>query len=309
MILTVTMNPSVDIMYQLDELVLDDVNRVQTIKKTAGGKGLNVSRVAYQQGEAVTATGLVGGELGEFVKHQLTEQGIQHHFSMINGKTRNCIAIIHEGNQTEILESGPSISEEEVEEFITEFETLLPDSDVVTISGSLPAGVPSAFYTRLIAKATQHHIPVLLDTSGTALEQALSREPKPTVIKPNLSELASLLQTDEQQIADNLAEYLQQPLFKGVDIIVVSLGADGAFVKWHDSFYRVTIPKIDVVSPVGSGDATLAGLAVGLSREEQPEVILKRAMAAGMLNAQQQATGMIEASNMTQMMSEVKVHQ
>ena len=152
------------------------------------------------EGEAVTATGLVGGELGEFVKHQLTEQGIQHHFSMINGKTRNCIAIIHEGNQTEILESGPSISEEEVEAFITEFETLLPDSDVVTISGSLRYRVPSAFYTRLIAKATQSIIfPFYLIHRGTALEQALSREPKPTVIKPNLSELASLLQTDEQR--------------------------------------------------------------------------------------------------------------
>ena len=94
-----------------------------------------------------------------------------------------------------------------------------------------------------------------------------------------------------------------------MDIIVVSLGPDGAFVKWHDSFYRVTIPKIDVVSPVGSGDATLCRISSGIISRRATEVILKRAMAAGMLNAQQQATGMIEASKMTQMMSEVKVHQ
>ena len=104
MILTITMNPSVDISYQLDNLSINHVNRTNKLNKTAGGKGLNVTRVLNQLNEQVVASGLKGGKLGEFLEQSLNDHNIANHFFEIQGNTRNCIAILHEGNQTEILE-------------------------------------------------------------------------------------------------------------------------------------------------------------------------------------------------------------
>ena len=103
MILTVTMNPSIDISYPLDELKIDTVNRVVDVTKTAGGKGLNVTRVLSEFGDSVVATGLVGGKLGEFLVEHIDDKVTKRFFS-IQGETRNCIAILHGDNQTEILE-------------------------------------------------------------------------------------------------------------------------------------------------------------------------------------------------------------
>lgn len=117
MILTVTMNPSVDISYPLEEFNLDTVNRVAKVSKTPGGKGLNVTRVLKQLNDKVVATGLIGGALGTDIKEKLLQTGIKNDFFEISGETRNCIAILHEGNQTEILEKGPTITKSESENF------------------------------------------------------------------------------------------------------------------------------------------------------------------------------------------------
>ncbi|MDT4061141.1 PfkB family carbohydrate kinase, partial [Staphylococcus aureus] len=135
MILTLTLNPSVDISYPLTALKLDDVNRVQEVSKTAGGKGLNVTRVLAQVGEPVLASGFIGGELGQFIAKKLDHANIKHAFYNIKGETRNCIAILHEGQQTEILEQGPEIDNQEAAGFIKHFEQLLEKVEAVAISG------------------------------------------------------------------------------------------------------------------------------------------------------------------------------
>ena len=112
MILTVTMNPSIDVSYPLNQLNIDTVNRVTNVSKTAGGKGLNVSRVLSQLDASLTATGVIGGHFGDYLTEQLDKDDISHSFSKIAGETRSCIAILHEGKQTEILESGPEVSKE-----------------------------------------------------------------------------------------------------------------------------------------------------------------------------------------------------
>ncbi len=102
MILTVTMNPSIDTRYQLDKLIIDDVNRV-TPEKTAGGKGLNVSRVLLQLGDDVLATGLLGGHMGAYMAELMDADGVKNDFVPITGETRICLNILHAGNQTELL--------------------------------------------------------------------------------------------------------------------------------------------------------------------------------------------------------------
>ena len=153
MILTVTMNPSIDISYPLDVLQLDTVNRVAEVSKTAGGKGLNVTRVLSEIKDPVAATGLLGGRTGQFILDHLGE-GIEERFFEIAGDTRNCIAILHEGKQTEILEKGPTISEKEGQDFLDHYRHLVEQVEVVAISGSLPAGLPVDYYASLVKIAS-----------------------------------------------------------------------------------------------------------------------------------------------------------
>ncbi|MDR3777535.1 MAG: PfkB family carbohydrate kinase, partial [Collinsella sp.] len=192
MILTVTMNPSVDTRYQLDELIIDDVNRV-TPEKTAGGKGLNVARVLGQLGDDVVATGLLGGHMGAYMAELMDADGINNDFVPIKGETRICLNILHAGNQTELLESGPTIAPEELDAFTAKFTELAGKADVVTISGSLPRGVEADYYAKITGIAENAGAKVLLDTSGASLEAALKSEIKPELVKPNLTEINGLL--------------------------------------------------------------------------------------------------------------------
>ena len=192
MILTVTMNPSIDTRYQLDKLIIDDVNRV-TPEKTAGGKGLNVSRVLLQLGDDVLATGLLGGHMGAYMAELMDADGVKNDFVPIAGETRICLNILHEGNQTELLESGPQIAPAELEAFTAKFAELAAKADVVTLSGSLPRGVDAGYYAELVKIAEEAGAKVLLDTSGASLEAALESDAKPELVKPNLTEINGLL--------------------------------------------------------------------------------------------------------------------
>lgn len=307
MILTVTMNPSLDMAYTVPHLVIDDVNRSVSVAKTAGGKGLNVTRVLHLMETEVAATGLIGGNIGKYVTDQLDETGISHDFYPIKGETRHSIAILHdEGKQTEVLESGPEVSKEEIAGFLDKFAELVSEADVLTISGSLPKGFDPDFYQVLIEKSGEAK--VLLDTSGESLKQSLLGKKKPFLIKPNLSELQDLV-GHELSLDDleGLKKELTSELFEGVEGIVVSMGGQGAVAKYQDEFYRVEIPKIKVVSPVGSGDATLAGLARGVSQKLGVDALLKTGMVAGMLNTQEARTGWINMDNFGKLFWGIKV--
>ena len=306
MILTVTLNPSIDISYPLEELKLDTVNRVSEVSKTAGGKGLNVTRVLAESGETVGATGFVGGTNGQFIKTHLPLD-VQSFFYDILGDTRNCIAILHEGNQTEILEAGPEIIRTEALGFLHHFKLLMPTADVVAISGSLPTGLPVDYYASLIEIAGEAGSKVVLDSSGKSLEAVLHSPVKPTVIKPNREELSQLLGRDVSADFEDLKEVLKDSLFEGIEWIIVSLGGDGAFAKHEDVFYKVDIPKIEVVNPVGSGDSTVAGISAGLSSGKDDAALLTHAMVLGMLNAQEKMTGHVNMAHYDDLYQQINV--
>lgn len=307
MIVTVTMNPSVDISYPLDTLKLDDVNRVENVSKTAGEKGLNVSRVIKQMDGDLIASGILGGSLGAYIIDQLNEEGVPNRFLEIEKESRNCIAILHEGKQTEVLESGPTLDDGEGEEYLKLFEKLIEDAEVVTMSGSLPKGLPSNYYQKLLEISHSKDVKVLVDTSGEALKQALLGEEKPFLIKPNTDELNALLEQEVTSDIHVLRDALNDSLFEGIEAIVVSMGEDGAFAKIQGEFYKVSIPSIDVVNPVGSGDATIAGLALAINQELPWDEVLKTAMTTGMLNTMEDKTGHVNKDNFDTYYSQVKV--
>lgn len=307
MILTVTMNPSVDISYSVQDFKLDDVNRVEKARKTAGGKGLNVARVIKQLGEDVLATGVLGGTIGDYITQELMKSEIKNDFFRINQESRNCIAILHDGKQTEILESGPTLLEGEGEAFLEKYQEQLSKSALVTISGSLPKGLDSGFYRQMVDIGQEKGIPMIVDTSGESLKQVLFHKVKPFAIKPNINELFQLFGMKLKMNVSNLKQLLTIELFHGIEWIVISMGREGAFVKHGNHYYRVTIPSINGVNAVGSGDATVAGLAVALVKKQTVQDVLKTAMTTGMLNTMEAETGYINPAKFDSLFDLVKV--
>ncbi len=308
MILTVTMNPAIDTAYNLDKLVIDDVNRVSP-KKTAGGKGLNVSRVLVQLGDDVVATGLLGGHMGAFMGELMDADGIKHDFSPIAGETRICLNVLHEGNQTELLESGPEVSEDELAAFTAKFDGLVKQADCVAISGSLPKGVPADYYVELMAMAADANVPVLLDTSGAALDACLNASVSPTLVKPNLTEINQLLGTSytPEQVHELAAALKADERFQGIPWVVVSMGAAGSFGFHDGKVYRATTPPIEAVNATGSGDSTIAGFAHAIAAGADPVTVLKTGNTCGKLNAMDPQTGHLVIDRWDEVYNSVEV--
>lgn len=295
MILTVTLNPAIDIVYKLDELKIDSTNRVLTTRKSAGGKGLNVARVIYQMKREVKATGFLGGDHGKLLKTKLDRESIDNDFYYVKDETRNCIAIIHQNSQTEVLEKGPIISIDEAQGFIDHFTNMINDVDLVVISGSLPQGLEADYYNKLVEICKNKNKKVIVDTSSKSLQEVL--KVKPNVIKPNIDELSDILGRNVSTSIEDIKEALNNELFLGIDIIAVSLGGNGMFVKWNNKFFKVDIPKVVVKNAVGSGDSSVAGIAIGLSEGRDVEEVLKMSNTLGILNAIEEVTGKVNIEN------------
>lgn len=188
MITTVTLNVAVDKAYVVDELNKGEVMRVKTCSNTAGGKGLNVAKVARLCKEEVLATGFVGGHNGAYVEELLEGYKVKSQFVHVKGETRSCINVLAaDGSSTEFLEPGEPIEPSEVDDFLLQFEEIAKKSDVVTISGSVPRGVDISIYGKLIDLVKTAGHKVILDTSGKLLEESVKA--CPTMIKPMMMKL------------------------------------------------------------------------------------------------------------------------
>ena len=282
MILTITANPSVDMSYQLDSFNIDGVTRTDKVIKHAGGKGIHVGYVLHELGKGVIHSGFVGGKLGEFIEEGLKEKGQESRFIKIKEPTRNCLAILHEGKQTEILEAGPTISQAERDEFINKLDEISADCSVISMSGSLPKGLDSSFYKEIIAYGKSHDKFVAVDTSGKTLKDVVNAEIKPDLIKPNETEVADLL--GEEITKDNIKEALKKAPLSEIEYVIVSLGKDGAVVKAGDRVFKASVPEVKAINPVGSGDSSLAGAIFAIDQGKSAEEVIKTSMTCGLLN-------------------------
>ncbi|WP_274651140.1 1-phosphofructokinase [Paenibacillus humicola] len=306
MITTVTLNAAIDKTYYLPRFPIGQVTRVSNMSVDAGGKGLNVARVIKQLGFPVMAAGFVGGYNGQYIENTLKQSGIPHDFVHVDGESRICLNIIDESAATssELLEPGPSITEEQIGELKRKLAGLAARSRVVCFSGSLPAGVPLDIYADLIRIAKAEGAFVFLDTSGEALRCGL--EAGPCLIKPNEEEAIALLGKaggGEEDYFRALEDFCGNRISR----TVVSLGGSGALALWEGSRYRIRIPAVPVVNTVGSGDAFLAGMAAALADGRGPEDCLRLAAAAGTANALQRRTGWVEPADVDNLLGLVTV--
>ncbi len=305
MITTVTFNPAIDKRYYIKSIVIGEVQRVIDVENTAGGKGLNVSRVAAILGEKVSATGFLGGTNGQFVEEEISRIGIESRFYKIKGQTRCCLAIIDsEGKQTEFLEPGPEIDVKDFEGWLKIYEELLENTDVVTASGSLPLGLDTNSYGRIIHMAKVRGIKFFLDTSGNALLEGA--EAKPYFLKPNLDEISLITGKIINTQIDILKgiKYLNE---KGVELVTVSMGKDGSISGYKGNYYRVISPEINAVNSVGSGDSFTAGMAVAHNRGMNIINSIRFASACGAANAMENRTGYVRIENVEKIFKETKV--
>lgn len=304
MILTVTLNPSVDTSYTLDNLSLGNVNRVEKVIKTPGGKGLNVSKVLNKLGSEIMATGFLGGKSGEFIKDKLSTLKILSNFSQVSGDTRTCIAIISKTEITEILEKGPLISGDEWSNFKKDFQKLLIGKSCVALSGSLPQGLSQNSYTELMQISSEMGVKVFLDTSGKTLQTAL--EAKPFFIKPNQDEIEDLFGIKILSEED-LIYHGKLLLKKGIENILITLGGKGAIFFNKDGIYRCLIPKVEIKNTVGSGDSTVAGFIHGFEHGASIEDTLRLSLACGTSNAMLDITGDIDLKMVEKLKLEIKI--
>lgn len=306
MILTVTLNAAIDKRYVVEKFRLGEVNRVKECACTPGGKGLNVSKPAAIAGEEVVATGFVGGHAGNYIEEALKPFGIRSEFYHLDAESRSCINIWDETNrvQTEFLEPGFTVTEEQFQGFLEKFRELVKQADVVAMSGSVPKGLDGTAYQRLVKICREEKKKVILDTSGALLEDGIKA--KPTMIKPNLDEIRMLTGTSCESL-EEMIEAAKEIKKNGVEIVVVSLGAEGSFVVCDRGIYQAKVPKVDAVNTVGCGDSMIAGFAVGFSKNISVEGSLRLASAVSAAAALREETGFFVKEDMEAIFKEVKV--
>ncbi len=306
MILTVTLNAAIDKRYVVEGYQEGQVNRVKECSYVPGGKGLNVSKPASIYGAEVVTTGFVGGHAGNYIEDSLKPFGIKSEFYHVEAESRSCINIWDEINhvQTEFLEPGFTLTEKDFDGFEQKFRTLVKGAKIVAMSGSVPKGLDGTAYQRLVRIVKEAGKPVILDTSGQLLEMGI--QAAPTLIKPNIDEIRMLT----GKICDNISDIIEAAKEihrNGVEIVAVSLGADGSLVVGEEGTFRAEVPKIDAVNTVGCGDAMIAGFAIGMEEGLSIPEMLRKASAVSAAAAMREETGFFCMEDMENLLPEIKI--
>ncbi len=277
MIITVTMNPAIDKTIELNTFVHGDLNRIQKVILDAGGKGINVSKTIRALGGESLATGFLGGRNGDYIQDVLRKFSIKTDFVKIEEETRVNTKIAETtGLVTELNEKGPVIDLQAMSELLMKLMNCLKTDSLLVLSGSVPLGVPKSIYRLLTELAHEMGAKVLVDADGDLFAEALSA--KPDIVKPNQSELEKYfgyaMDSDEK-----IVEAGKKLLEKGVKIVIISLGAEGAyFIDKEHTLYSPAL-SVQVNSTVGAGDAMVAAFSYGVDQGLSFEETAKLAMA------------------------------
>ena len=259
-VVTCTLNPAIDQTIMLDELRPGHVHRAKNMVLHAGGKGVNVaSCLADWGGTEITATGILGRDNAGIFEALCSAKNIHDGFIRIPGETRTNLKLCHDGDTTDINFSGPRGSAETRQSIFDRMLQLCTSDTLALLAGSVPEGVGPGIYGELTGEILHRGGRVFLDTSGLPLECALHAPSLPFCIKPNRAELeefaGTALDTDNAMIT-----VARELLSRGVGLVVISLGAQGALFVTGAEILRAALPVLRVDSSVGAGDAMMAGL-------------------------------------------------
>ena len=261
MIVTLTLNPSVDRTVEVETLARGEVMRALGVRVDPGGKGINVSRALATHGIPTRAVVTIGGAEGEHLVALLRGTGIEIVPVPIKGAIRSNITVVEpDGTTTKFNEPGAELSPEELNAVFDAVANAIAAADWLVVSGSLPPGTPADVYADLVRALAGSGIRVAVDTSGPALEAALAAGP--SLVKPNRDELAEVTGVRLVTIAD-VVEAACRLRDRGAGAVLASLGGDGAVLVDDDGAIHGQTPVVAPLSSVGAGDAILAGFLAG----------------------------------------------
>ena len=309
MIITVTLNAAIDKSLSVPNFRLGRRHRTVEQQTLAGGKGVNVARTLKTLGAPVIATGLAGGPTGTRIVEQLTEESILNDFVRIREESRTNTAV-HDpttGQQTEINERGPAVTDREIELFRDKLMYLSGGAELVVFAGSLPRGVGPDLYFDLIRMVAKAGITTVVDTDGEPLRHAVRAEPH--VISPNILEAEELVGhefNDDEEMVIAVREMrglgAREAIMTTPDGCFATVLEDG-----EPTLYRVRIEPRETVAPVGAGDAFLAGYVAARYAGAAPAECLRQGVACGAESTQRLGAGLVDPSTIGRLVSETQV--
>jgi 1-phosphofructokinase family hexose kinase len=310
MILTVTLNAAIDRTLAVPNFHVGRRHRAVEQTAVAGGKGVNVARALRALGRPVLATGTVGGGTGGRIIELLEDEGIANDFIRIGEESRMSTAVIDptDGVTTEINERGPALSGTERERAVERILYLAQGVQLVVLCGSLPRGVPVELYGQLVEELHRLGVKSVLDTEGEPLR--VGTRSGPELVTPNVTEAEELVGhefADDEDKLNGLREIVELGARDAVITYesgcVALLGGDSA----ERIAYRVTVEPREPMSPIGAGDAFLAGYVAGLYNGRSPEDCLRFATACGAESVRPVGAGVIDPREVERLLPEVTV--
>jgi tagatose 6-phosphate kinase len=297
----------VDKTVYVDEIVSGKFNRAERYSCVAGGKGCNVSKAVKTMGGETRALVVVGGHSGRHVVEMMEDdEGVECIPVWVESPTRTITTVLEEEShrQTAFFEPGSQVTEAEGDAIVEAFRSAVKDAAVVSLSGTVSDPTIGWLYSKLIRIADEVGVRVILDSHGP--EFANGVRCTPFMIKPNLEEAEEEL---GRTLSDEAAQWDAIDSFheRGIEQVVLSLGEDGALVSRGGTKLRVSPPAIEEVNAVGSGDALVAGYALGLSQDLPLEVAARLACAMGTANASSWDIGHFDPALVARLKGEVTV--
>ncbi len=304
-ILTLTMNPALDLTVQLGPLQIGQVNRSDAMLSHAAGKGINVAQVLADLGHELTVAGFLGVDNQQPFETLFAKRGFVDEFVRVPGETRSNIKLAESsGRITDLNGPGPEVSAQAQQALAARVEQIAAGFDAVVVAGSLPRGVSAQWLKTLLLRLNAMGLKVALDTSGEALRAGL--EASPWMIKPNTEELADALDAPIISIAAQ-AEAAADLRQRGIEHVVISQGSEGVHWFSADVALQALPPKVTVASTVGAGDSLLAGMVHGLLCGHKPEQTLRTATAIAAMAVTQIGFGINDPAQLKRLESGVNV--
>ena len=309
MIITVTLNAAIDKSLSVPNFRLGRRHRTVEQRTMAGGKGVNIARTLKTLGQPVIATGFAGGITGTHIVEQLTEEAILNDFVRIREESRTNTSVLDPttGQQTEINERGPSVSQHEVELFREKLLYLARGAAIVVFAGSLPRGLEPDIYAVLIRELERTGVTTVIDTEGDPLRQAVRAEPD--VVSPNVIEAEELVGhefagEEERSLA------VREIAALGPHEAIMTL-PDGCFaqvlVDGQPCMRRASVQPRESIAKRGSGDAFLAGYLAARYEGRAPDQCLRFGVACGAESTARLGAGLIDPREARRLMGEVEL--
>lgn len=305
MIITVSLNPSIDRTLAVERFEYGSMNRVQNARDDACGKAVNLAIVAGTLGAQAVCVGLLPEDGGARIERRLEAHGVETRFIHVPGRVRVNIKLLDQAKRviTEINERGETATEAQLSELGELISARAGPGDFLVLTGSMPPGCPQSAYETMIRAAPQG-VRCVLDAEGDPLRLAIRA--KPFLIKPNRLELEQLLGKKLDSI-EQVREAAHGLIQSGVSLVAVTLGPEGALLTDGEQTLFAPPIRLQARSTVGAGDSMLAGLLTGFSRGEALERAFRMGVAAASASVVSEGTRLVDADTYGQMLNDSKV--